>query len=835
MDKSTNSAGPQSAESPDASPDQPWRRRLTGPRAAGVVLAGFWVLMLASLWNKGPTYDEPGGVAAGYTYWRLHDYRLDPENGNLAHRVMAAPLVTGRYPFPSLDRDEWRTSEVWSLGYQWFFRMGNDAAGMLVRGRAVSGLLAVALGALVWCWSRRLFGPLGGMLSLFLFVLNPTVLANGALTTSDTAASLFFLASIGSFWAMLHRLTVGRVVLSALAMGGLFVSKMSAPLIGPMALVLVAGRLLIRQPLPVAVGPWRGEVVGRRRQALVFAAAGIAHVLVGLVVIWGCYGFRYAAMANAQAGRDRLAVRWELLLDKPDPLTLLDEVGLSTDQQVVVKEMSQPLAYQLGLWTTERQEVLEVIRQKVLTPAQSRALDEKLAAPPPTRSARLLDFLRRHHALPEAYLYGQCYVLKFRSLRNAFLNGEVSVNGWMSFFPYSFLVKTPLPVFGVIALAVAAAAAGWWKRGASPAESPGRRAGRAFYETLPLWTLLGIYWAVAILGRLNIGHRHIMPTYAPLFVLCGGAAYWLQGWPIFGRAAQPAVRAPGHRAAGVILCSLVIAHAAEVFWRFPNHLAYFNAIAGGPAHGYRHLVDSSLDWGQDLPGVQRYLAQHKPAGPVYLSYFGVGSPNYYLTPARRVRYLFSHPGHDVMPPLFMMEMPRDTAEATLAEALRQEPDHEIVSRVREDDNQVRAVLLKKPAALRLTGGTYFISASMLQSVAYALTGPVGPWNERYESVYQELRRRVQPLLSDDPVDRATALGQHDPSDWQVTLTYFEMYRFARLTAYLRKREPDDNINYSILVYKLTDADLAHALDGPPPELGRDVSGDLLGGANEALR
>jgi hypothetical protein len=61
----------------------------------------------------------------------------------------------------------------------------------------------------------------------------------------------------------------------------------------------------------------------------------------------------------------------------------------------------------------------------------------------------------------------------------------------------------------------------------------------------------------------------------------------------------------------------------------------------------------------------------------------------------------------------------------------------------------------------------------------------------------------------------------------LTLKYYEMCRFARLTAYLRQREPDDNVNYSILVYRLTEADLARALDGPPPELGRDIVKEAL--------
>jgi hypothetical protein len=822
-----NGAGALTVEQPAASVEPPWHRRLTGPWAAGVVLAGFWVLMLASLWHKGPTFDEPGGAVAGYTYWRFNDYRLDPENGNLPQRVMALPLVTGRYRFPPVDGSDWQTSEVWRLGYRWFFQMGNDAAGMLARGRAVSGLLAVALGALVWGWSRRLFGPSGGMVSLLLFVLNPGMLANGALLTTDTAASLFFLAALGAFWAMLHRLTPGRLLLSASVLGGLFVSKMSAPLIAPMALVLVGARLLVDRPLPVVFGPWRGAVAGRGRQALAFAAAGAVHVLVVALVIWGFYGFRYAAMANARDGRDRLSVRWELLLDKPDPLLLLDEAGLSAGQQAVLKDISQHFASQLGVWTPERLVVFNAIRQKVLTPAQIQALDAKLAAPPPTTSARWLDFLRRHHVLPEAYLYGQAYVLKFRGLRNAFLNGEVSVNGWVSFFPYSFIVKTPLPVFGVILLALAAAVVKPRQGAAAPGDPPAAGGGPRWYDALPLWTLLGCYWPVAILGHLNIGHRHILPTYAPLFVLCGAAAYWLQDGLGRGRAGPSAIRGRGRRAAGWILACLVIGYAAETFGRFPNYLAYFNAIAGGPAHGYQHLIDSSLDWGQDLPGVQRYLDQHRPASPSYLAYFGVGSPKYYLHPAERVRYLYSNPGHDVAPPLMVLELAPDKADAAVAEALRQLPDHELISRGRTDDNLVQVVLLKRATAFRLTGGTYFISASILQPVPYALNGPVGPWNERYEKIYQELGRRIQPLLSDDPVDRATALDQHSPSDWQITLNFFEMWRLARLTAYLRQREPDDSINYSILVYHLTDADLARALEGPPPELGPDITKDLL--------
>jgi len=54
---------------------------------------------------------------------------------------------------------------------------------------------------------------------------------------------------------------------------------------------------------------------------------------------------------------------------------------------------------------------------------------------------------------------------------------------------------------------------------------------------------------------------------------------------------------------------------------------------------------------------------------------------------------------------------------------------------------------------------------------------------------------------------------------------FESLRFGRLCAWLRERgvEPDDQVAYSILIYRLSDRDLQQALDGPPPEMSRGRS------------
>jgi hypothetical protein len=110
---------------------------------------------------------------------------------------------------------------------------------------------------------------------------------------------------------------------------------------------------------------------------------------------------------------------------------------------------------------------------------------------------------------------------------------------------------------------------------------------------------------------------------------------------------------------------------------------------------------------------------------------------------------------------------------------------------------------------------------MLQPVNFNLQGPWGPWNNRYEGIYQELYAAVKPLMGGDRASRVAALMRHRLGEWPGILSRFEEFRFGRLTAYLRRRGPDDEINYTVLVYRLSEADLAQALDGPPPELGAD--------------
>jgi hypothetical protein len=314
----------------------------------------------------------------------------------------------------------------------------------------------------------------------------------------------------------------------------------------------------------------------------------------------------------------------------------------------------------------------------------------------------------------------------------------------------------------------------------------------------------------------------VLPIYPPLFVLCGIAGRWLDSDKEETRANRQLSWA--NAAAGALGLAIVLL-ATEVGYSFPNYLAYFNGIVR-PVHAYRHLVDSSLDWGQDLPGVRQYIETRKPAAPIYLSYFGSANPVYYRIPAIHIYSFFDW---HRLPPLQILALPVGESEALLRNFLHDQPEYDDqVFRTERQGDKVLAIVVKNPSALRLTAGTYFISATMLQPITQPGAGAFGPWNARLEKEYQDARRVVAPLLSDDRPAREAALAQFAPGTWFDQINSFERLRFHRLAAFLRQREPDDNVDFSILIYRVNDNDLTRALDGPPAELKHDLSRELFG-------
>jgi hypothetical protein len=386
----------------------------------------------------------------------------------------------------------------------------------------------------------------------------------------------------------------------------------------------------------------------------------------------------------------------------------------------------------------------------------------------------LCDFLASRQLLPEAWLWGVSYMAARSSHRYAFAIGEHSVFGWWWFFPLCLAIKNTLP---------ALALCGWGlvrQVAAIAADLKARLPLRGeHWGSVPLVIMLAVLWPIFLTSHLNIGERHLLPSYPPLMILAGST------W----RAAN------SRRLKGLVVLFLGL-HAADVMSHWPASLAYFNQIVPrGRAHEW--LVDSSLDWGQDLDRLGAWLDRHgRPDEPVYVTYSGA-APVVAAVPRGEV------PG-----------FPRDWG-------LRQE----------------------------LQPGIYCVSATALQGIA---DRPRGPWCRAFEAAYRETGRWLgDPAARGDEAatlallrslvrDRdelGLALCGDAPTSGDLVIAAFNILQAGRLKAYLRQREPDLSIGGSILVYRLDAVAIDQALRGLPAESAEQswFERERYGTADELIR
>jgi hypothetical protein len=105
-----------------------------------------------------------------------------------------------------------------------------------------------------------------------------------------------------------------------------------------------------------------------------------------------------------------------------------------------------------------------------------------------------------------------------------------------------------------------------------------------------------LYAATAMKWGMNIGYRHLLPVHPFLYLLMAGGLSCLMGSKVTWQ----------RWLAGLLL----IWQAIEAASIFPNEIAYFNQLVGGPQGGYRYLSDSNVEWGQSSHILYEYVRQH---------------------------------------------------------------------------------------------------------------------------------------------------------------------------------------------------------------------------------
>jgi hypothetical protein len=191
----------------------------------------------------------------------------------------------------------------------------------------------------------------------------------------------------------------------------------------------------------------------------------------------------------------------------------------------------------------------------------------------------------------------------------SFLLGIWSTKGWWYYYLVALFYKNTIPALLLIGAAVYGLYKAWAYRPAG---------WRAMIDWLrpALWLSLPPLILIELLSfhyQINFGIRYILPAF-PFLILVGGYGV------------RTLLR--GSKTERIMLSILLVWQLITCTASSPRHLAYFNETAGGPSLSRNILLDSNLDWGQDLGRLKSYMTKNNIEG-IQLGYFGCVDPKLY--------------------------------------------------------------------------------------------------------------------------------------------------------------------------------------------------------------
>jgi hypothetical protein len=523
-------------------------------------------LAVQSLVKENPTIDEVAHLPAGVTYWQKGTFKLYALNPPLVKLVAALPVVLSR---PEMDplylRASWTAPAPAHPSFSQDFAFVNldRYFELFTRARLMMPLFSVVGGLVVFAWSARLYGAWGGLLSLSLWAFCPNILAHGRLVTTDIGASAIGAGATYLFWRYLQKPAWHAAAWAGLALGLAQLTKFSMLLL----FGLWPALWLVRVVLTVERTAWPRHLIRALGHALVV-------VFVAMFTIDAGYFFE---------GVGKLLGRYEFAC-------------AALTRPVKPGEFRPRIGNQLldGAWRFRINRFRGTFLGSLPVPLPEyylRGFDEqKLEA----------DGVPAKFFSPDAELAGKGDEIQTYPV---YLDGVLRRSGWRDYYVRALAYKLPegtlaltLLSFGVLVFC-RRSRAGWAD------------------ELTVLAAPAVILFAISFLTDICLGLRYILPVFPYAFIFVGKVAPWAAG-----QAGMRRIAAIG------LIGGALGANVAAAACIHPHYLAYFNWISGGPDRAPARLIDSNLDWGQDLIGLSQWLHENAPGRKVGLAYFGQINP-----------------------------------------------------------------------------------------------------------------------------------------------------------------------------------------------------------------
>jgi len=194
----------------------------------------------------------------------------------------------------------------------------------------------------------------------------------------------------------------------------------------------------------------------------------------------------------------------------------------------------------------------------------------------------------------------------------SYLRGVFQERGWWYYYAYAALVKTPLGTWGLLLLTVGL-------------RLTGRGPRIAWCDEFVLLAPAVVIFAI-VSSKTGFSHhyRYIFPCipFVLVWISQVGVVFSSRVVSFYKKSQDGGIIGESHY--GKFLKGLIaICIAASIgssLWQYPHSLAYFNEAAGGPQRGPEHLLNSNIDWGQDLLHLESWIKTQAVDKTVFVAF-----------------------------------------------------------------------------------------------------------------------------------------------------------------------------------------------------------------------
>jgi len=212
---------------------------------AGALIIVFVLQSFFASRLKSPVFDEPPHIASGLSYLESGVFHANLQHPPLLKEMAAVFLSLAGVHWPGspmakkvIQGGPDSKNLEWQVGVDVIASNGPDR--VMFWARLPFILLAALLGALIYAWGRELVGDLAALGALFLYALDPTVIAHSYLVTTDVGLAAFAMLFLFALSRYIQRPSRLRLLLCGLALGAVLGTKFSAVVLLPVGAVLLA-------------------------------------------------------------------------------------------------------------------------------------------------------------------------------------------------------------------------------------------------------------------------------------------------------------------------------------------------------------------------------------------------------------------------------------------------------------------------------------------------------------------------------------------------------------------------------------------------------------------